>query len=96
MCIRDRPPEPLLFASQAGALKAAYLLLLRGADANAADDRGVAPLHLAKSVELANLLLQHGADPKRRNRRGHTPLDVLPPHIVRYLKFPRADKAAAA
>jgi hypothetical protein len=48
-----------------------------GADPNAADKRGVAPLHRAVRTRCAaavRTLLEYGADPTRRNGTGSTPL----------------------
>ena len=52
-------------------------LLARGADVNAQDADGDAPLHGAAQygdVEILNLLLDKGADPNIKNRLGGTPL----------------------
>ena len=52
-------------------------LLERGADVNAQDADGDAPLHGAAQigdVEIINLLLDKGADPNLKNRLGGTPL----------------------
>ena len=55
-------------------------LLAQGADPNAADEYGLAPLHVAvmlASPSLVALLLQHGADPNCTTDHGETPLVVL-------------------
>ena len=54
------------------------LLLENGADVNAANDRGEAPLHRAAWKGYAvyfQFLLDHGADPNLTDNRGRTPLD---------------------
>lgn len=51
--------------------------MARGADVNAANNRGWTPLHAAAvrgHAEVAACLLQSGADVTRRNRAGRTPL----------------------
>ena len=47
-----------------------------GANVNAQNDEGIAPLHLACSVEMAQLLLQNGANLDLCDRLGRTPLHV--------------------
>ena len=52
-------------------------LLERGADVNAQDNDGDAPLHGAAqsgNVEILDLLLDKGADPNLKNKQGGTPL----------------------
>ena len=52
-------------------------LVEAGADPNAADRRGVAPLHRAvrtRSAAAVERLLEGGADPNRPNRNGSTPM----------------------
>lgn len=51
-------------------------LIEQGADVNAKNDDGIAPLHLACYVETAKLLLQHGADKNLIDNMGRTPLHV--------------------
>lgn len=54
-------------------------LLRAGADANAADKRGVTPLHRAIRTRCAaavRALLAHGADPRLRNGNGSPPLEL--------------------
>jgi hypothetical protein len=50
------------------------LLLDAGADVNAQNDQGVAPLHLAGSPELVDLLVRRGADLNLRTNDGRTPV----------------------
>lgn len=55
------------------------LLLLRGADSDAQDRRGVSPLHAAAMhglVEITETLLANGADPRRRDALGRNACDV--------------------
>lgn len=54
-------------------------LLESGADANAVDKSGVAPLHRAvrtRSAAAVNALLNNGADVRKRNGSGSTPLQL--------------------
>ena len=54
-------------------------LIAAGADPDAFDNSGVAPLHRAvrnRSVAAAGAMIQHGADPLLRNKRGSTPLHL--------------------
>lgn len=52
------------------------LLLDKGADPNAQNDEGIAPLHLAAYPEVAALLVRRGADINLRSHDGSTPLIV--------------------
>jgi uncharacterized protein len=52
------------------------LLLDKGADPNAQNDVGIAPLHLAAYPEVAELLVRRGADINLRSHDGSTPLIV--------------------
>jgi ankyrin repeat protein len=58
---------PLVISSAAGYLPIAKLLLEKGADPNAADQRGFTPLHYAAAnrgmTEAVKLLLTKGANP---------------------------------
>ena len=70
--------EPLPFIAGNRALLARILLAAK-ADANAADDQGVTPLHRAASAQIADLatqLVKVGANPAARDRSGFTPLHV--------------------
>ena len=51
------------------------LLLVNGADPNAADNQGIVPIHKAKYA-AAKLLLSHGADPNFQDEEGNTPLHL--------------------
>ena len=56
------------------------VLLEFGADINAANDKGVTPLHaacLSHNTELAAFLLENGADVSARDAYGDTPLHIL-------------------
>lgn len=62
--------------AQAGTV---HSLLVAGADPNAADKKGVAPLHRAVRTRCASAvraLLDGGADPRQTNRRGSTPMQL--------------------
>jgi tetratricopeptide (TPR) repeat protein len=52
------------------------LLLDAGADVNAQNDNGIAPLHLAGSSELVDILVGRGADLNRQANDGSTPVCV--------------------
>jgi ankyrin repeat protein len=80
-----RGAQPLHYAAdanrcepQAQADVIAYLTSL-GADPNAGDNSGVAPLHRAvrtRSLSAVRALLNNGANPKLPNRSGSTPLHL--------------------
>jgi hypothetical protein len=60
-------------------VKAIHCLLKAGADVNAQDKNGAAPLHRAVRTRCAaavQCLLQSGADPTRRNKSGSTPFHL--------------------
>lgn len=79
-----RGAEPLHYAAdgrrdpRAQAAVIEYLIS-RGADPNAVDKSGVAPLHRAvrkRSVAAVKALLDGGAEPRQRNKSGSTPLHL--------------------
>jgi ankyrin repeat protein len=80
-----RGAEPLHYAADANrrepraqAEVIEYLTSI-GADPNAADKSGVAPLHRAvrtRSVSAVRALLDHGANPRQPNKSGSTPLHL--------------------
>ena len=80
-----RGAEPLHYASDANrwepraqAEVIEYLMLI-GADPNAVDDSGVAPLHRAvrtRSASAVRALLEGGANPRQPNKAGSTPLHL--------------------
>lgn len=71
------PPAPLAEATMRSDVAAVRQLLAAGADANAANRYGVAPLHIAIEAgdpALARLLLEAGADAALLDRAGEPPL----------------------
>lgn len=59
------------------------MLLERGADANAKQQRDYTPMHTAASrgdIETAQLLLSFGADPRAIGSDGQSPMDVAASH----------------
>lgn len=56
------------------ALEMTELLLESGADPNAQNDEGIAPLHLAGSPELVSILVRYGADLNLQNNQGRGPV----------------------
>lgn len=84
--VRSREPyasswgdRPLHYAARAGRVDLARVLLEGGADVNAANDRGVTPLHRAVQVDgkaVVDLLLEtgEGAAVDARDEQGRTPL----------------------
>lgn len=68
--------RPLHFASREGHAQVVRLLLAHGADVNAANDRGVTPMHRATQVggPVFEVLLGAGADVRTADERGRTPL----------------------
>ncbi len=66
---------PLHLAARRGRTDAARFLIAHGANLNVANDRGVAPLHLAShSPEITQLLLTSGAGVNAADAFGRTPL----------------------
>lgn len=53
------------------------LLIKNGADVNAQNDEGIAPLHLASYSETAQILIQSGADIDIKSNKGETPLYLM-------------------
>jgi ankyrin repeat protein len=81
VCSRDSTDNatPLDLASQNGHVKAARMLIERGADPTAQNKHGQTPLHLASQwgkVDVARMLIEHGADPTAQNRHEETPLHM--------------------
>src|SRR5262249_48858374 len=84
-----RGPQPLHYAADSSpgsdswspAAQATVIaaLIAAGADPNATDKSGVAPLHRAvrtRSSAAVRALLEGGADPKRTNKSGSTPMKL--------------------
>lgn len=70
---------PLHYASSAGHLEIAILLINAGADVNVLTRKHDSPLHLAawgQHIGIAKLLLQKGAKPDVRNSDNETPLET--------------------
>jgi ankyrin repeat protein len=66
-------------ADQAVAIEMAEALLVAGAEPDARQQQGYAPLHEAAlngNLALTELLLRHGADPSPANDAGETPVDL--------------------
>lgn len=57
--------------------KMVALLIENGADVNAKNDEGIAPLHLAAYGETAEMLIKSGAEVDVRSIRGETPLYLM-------------------
>ncbi len=71
---------PLLVAATFGRVKAAKLLIEKGANVNAKSNDGATALHGAAffcHTEVVQLLLAKGADANAKNIRGETPIDAV-------------------
>ncbi len=69
----------LIEAVKSGNIDRVRLLIAKGADINAKDERGGTPLHWAayyNRKKIAELLLMQGANPEEKDRNGFTPEDV--------------------
>ncbi|RMD45923.1 MAG: ankyrin repeat domain-containing protein [Aquificota bacterium] len=69
----------LIEAVKSGNIDRVRLLIAKGADINAKDERGGTPLHWAayyNRKEIAKLLLMQGANPEIKDKNGFTPEDV--------------------
>ena len=71
---RKKTHRALHSASLIGDAKAVRWLIEAGADVNALDDDGDAPLHFAYTAEVAKLLIAAGADIEKPGLHDHTPL----------------------
>ena len=75
------------------------LLIDRGADVHAVNDKGLTPLHLAQYAEAVDLLVKAGADVNVRDEAGQTPLhlaaeeneDAVPLDVIEALLLAGAD-----
>lgn len=67
---------PIHCASMYARVDAVCILLDKGADVNARDDKYRTPLHLAGSPEVAEVLVNNGARLEAKDANGKTPLDV--------------------
>ncbi len=67
---------PLHWAASGGHVDVMVFLIDRGADANARNDRGLTPIHLAKDSrkDLLVFLVDHGADARAEGQGGWTAL----------------------
>jgi ankyrin repeat protein len=73
----SRGQTPLMFAAAFGSLESFRFLLASGADAGAASDFGVTPLHWAAGdAKKAQLLLSKKVDVNAKSQIGRTPLIV--------------------
>jgi ankyrin repeat protein len=51
-------------------------IIEKGANVNAQNDDGIAPLHIACTIENAKLLIEAGADINLKDNNGNTPLHI--------------------
>jgi ankyrin repeat protein len=75
-----RRETPLIIASQLGATRFASLIVMRGANLNAQDERGYAALHYAvesNSVKMVRQLVECGANVNIQNSDGNTPMHLV-------------------
>jgi cytohesin len=85
---RQLPPRTLHDAIRNANLAAAATLLRQGADPNACDGQGMAPLHRAvvnDDKAMVELLLAHGADPNRQGPYGELPLQLAAGQLLRLI-----------
>ena len=83
---RDKDKEtPLHLATRWSWFELAGILLENGADANAENNQGMAPLHIlsesgtkyeGNALDHASLLLRHGAEVNKRDKDNRTPLHL--------------------
>ena len=75
-----RLETPLIIATQLGAARFASLIIMRGADLDAQDERGYSALHYAvesTSVKMLRQLVECGANVNIQNNDGNTPLHLI-------------------
>ena len=75
-----RLETPLIIATQLGATRFASLIIMRGADLDAQDERGYSALHYAvesTSIKMLRQLVECGANVNIRNTDGNTPLHLI-------------------
>lgn len=78
-------------AAEQGSAQLCVELIAAGVGANAQDDKGNTPLHVAAkscNLEVARALCEHGADVMARNKSNRTPKMVVRstprPHLSRF------------
>ena len=103
-----RGAEPLHYAADGGPSeerdseeqrRVISYLIEAGADPNAMDKSGVAPLHRAvrnRASAAVEVLISSGADPRRRNRSGSTPLHLAVQTPARATRVRRRPKMSSA
>lgn len=75
----DNGNTALHYACSNGAKQTMELLIQRGANVNATNDRGLTPLHMLITKRydaLALWLVRHGADLHITDKRGYSPRDL--------------------